>query len=434
MFGRSQNLYFFDQERRSRARRRRKPVDQLPFNLAYAGVSGTYKVEAYLRQQIQISATAVVTLPQTPDNDTNYEDKIVDGQSAGRTPRDPRLQQENEPIVAKATRRGKIFAAFSDMNDIDDEEDTQRFLFEENKFAAPNLLAHLGRILEILYDTRVDRNVAGNDASARGRTFDNWANLTTSNNRYLDLSTSSFNLRAIGIVIPFHLTEKLKWNFEQLIVNTVYTKRQWQTTGYKHQASVIQSVNSNEEFINISNNQQQVMSEWREIADSNAGVDIENNEGGKASHGAGKKSRKSRDETKTYENPESSRDVAKRLSISAPPKKSRKSTDEQVQKPHINVDKVDDHRQEDVSNPIQKSPNSNYEQMLQSMLMTDMVNQESNNETTVRDGETPKSVQGFRRESLRGAANATKAPRTRLEKYKYIPDKTSLGKFYLLMS
>ena len=59
-----------------------------------------------------------------------------------------------EQAVTKTSRRGKIFATFSDYNEPDEEEDTQRFLFEENKFAAPNLLAHLGRILEILYETQ----------------------------------------------------------------------------------------------------------------------------------------------------------------------------------------------------------------------------------------------------------------------------------------
>ena len=60
-----------------------------------------------------------------------------------------------------------------------------------------------------------------------------------------------------------------------------------------------------------------------------------------------------------------------------------------------------------------------------------MVKQESTTsmkaeETNVRDGEPPKSLQGFRRESLK-MVNVTKAPKTRLEKYKYIPDKASLG-------
>ena len=423
MFG--QKLYFFDQEERTRARRRRKPVDQLPFSLPFTGVSGTLKVEAYLRQQIKISEAKRDSLPQTPEQGTgNNEDKAFDVQNV----RTKDVSQENEQAVTKTSRRGKIFATFSDYNEPDEEEDTQRFLFEENKFAAPNLLAHLGRILEILYETQADKS---NNVSARERSFDNWANLTTSNNRYLDVSTSNFNLRAIGISIPFHLAEKLKWNFEQLIVNTVYTKRVWQTIGYKHQASGLQSVSEE-----LPNSPQQVMSEFQDITESKSGGEVDNNDG-TASPGKrdsvstpGKKSKKASEESRTPESPETLHDGNKRGSISAGLKKSRKSTDEQLQKPFIKVEPAGDNKQE---NTTRKSQDSSNDQLLKPTLATlvDVVKQETATsmkaeETNVRDGEPPKSVQGFRRESLK-MVNVTKAPKTRLEKYKYIPDKASLG-------
>ena len=90
MFG--QKLYFFDQEERTRARRRRKPVDQLPFSLPFTGVSGTLKVEAYLRQQIKISEAKRDSLPQTPEQGTgNNEDKAFDVQNV----RTKDVSQEN---------------------------------------------------------------------------------------------------------------------------------------------------------------------------------------------------------------------------------------------------------------------------------------------------------------------------------------------------
>lgn len=422
MFG--QKLYFFDQEERTRARRRRKPVDQLPFSLPFTGVSGTLKVEAYLRQQIKISEANRDSLPETPEQGTGInEDKPFDAQNV----RTKDVPQDNEQAVTKASRRGKIFATFSDYNEPDEEEDTQRFLFEENKFAAPNLLAHLGRILEILYETQADKNNVG----ARGRTLDNWANLTTSNNRYLDVSTSNFNLRAIGITIPFHLAEKLKWNFEQLIVNTVYTKRVWQTIGYKQQASGLQSVSEE-----LPNSPQQVMSEFQDVTESKSGREVDND--GTASPGKrdsvsapGKKSKKVTEESKTPDSPETLHDSLKRGSIPTGLKKSRKSTDEQLQNPLVKVETTVDNKQE---NTTRKSQDSSNDQILKPTLATlaDMVKQESATnvkaeETSVREGELPKSVQGFRRESLK-VVNVAKAPKTRLEKYKYIPDKASLGK------
>jgi hypothetical protein len=379
MFGHGQNLYFFDEERRIPRRRQRKPIEQLPFSLPFTGVSGTLKVEAYLRQQLKISEAVGESLPQTPD--TNNEEKVE---------KDASLPEEHQ-----AKRKAKLFTTFSDHNDVDEEEDTQKFLFEENKFAAPNLLAHLGRILEVLHETGADND------SARGRTLDNWANLTTSNNRYLDFSTSNFNLRTLGITIPFHLAEKLKWNFEQLIVNTVYTKRQWQTIGYKHQAP--QSVT--EEF---PNSQQQAMSELREESKS-AGDNIEDEGKGKnpqcpdISHGSGK-----------------------RGSFS---KKSQKSTEHHVQKPVINIEASAESKEQS-SITRNKSQHLTDDHSLKPSLsaLSTLKQDSSGSQINLRDGEVPKSVQGFRRESLKNV-NVKKTPRTRLEKYKYIPDKSTLGRF-----
>ncbi|XP_028414415.1 uncharacterized protein LOC114537560 isoform X2 [Dendronephthya gigantea] len=426
MSARRQKLYFFDQDQPTHVRRKRKPVDQLPFSLPFTGVSGTLKVEAYLRQQIKISEAAGDSSPQTPDQITNNNEDIDDQKQT----KDGFLQQDGDQSVAKATRKGKSLATFSEYNEPDEDEDTQRFLFEENKFAAPNLLAHLGRILEILYETRVDRN---NNISARVKTLDNWANLTTSNNRYLNLSTSHFNLRAIGISIPFHLAEKLKWNFEQLIVNTVYSKRQWQTIGYKQQANITRSVTG--EF---DTSQQQGMSELHEVTETKSGEDIANNEfSGKHNRNkrdslTSKKSKKITDDSKTL--PETSQDSQKRGSVSFVSKKSRKSTtDEQVQKPSIHVETVTDDKRDSISDSIGQSPNSNEDQLLlkpTQTVSTNTVKRDSissmKDEDQLKDGELLKSVQGFRRESLK-CINAVKAPRTRLEKYKYIPDKSHLA-------
>lgn len=425
MSARRQKLYFFDQDQPTRVRRKRKPVDQLPFSLPFTGVSGTLKVEAYLRQQIKITEAVGDSSPQTPDQITNNNEDTDDQK---QTKDD--FQQDGDQSFPKATRKGKLPATFSEFNEPDEEEDTQRFLFEENKFAAPNLLAHLGRILEILYETRVDRN----NISARGKTLDNWANLTTSNNRYLNLSTSHFNLRGIGISIPFHLAEKLKWNFEQLIVNTVYSKRQWQTIGYKQQANITQSVT--EEF---GTSKQQGMSELRDVTETKSGGDISNNEfSGKHNRNkrdslTGKKSKKTTDDAKTL--PETSQDPQKRDSVSFISNKSRKSTtDEQVQKPLVNVETVTDDKRGSISGSIGQSPNSNDDQLLlrpSDAVSSNTVKRDSissmKGEDHLRDGEPPKCVQGFRRESLK-CMNAVKAARTRLEKYRYIPDKSNLGK------
>ena len=104
-----------------------------------------------------------------------------------------------------------------------------------------------------------------------------------------------------------------------------------------------------------------------------SGGEVDNNDG-TASPGKrdsvstpGKKSKKASEESRTPESPETLHDGNKRGSISAGLKKSRKSTDEQLQKPLIKVEAAGDNKQE---NTTRKSQDSSNDQLLKPTLAT----------------------------------------------------------------
>lgn len=387
-------LYFFDKDTKPRIKRSRKPVDQLPFNIACTAVSGSLKVEDYLRQQNKDEEPLPVEISELADgNQIDFDPTKVLQNGVG----------EQLPIF----RNEKLFPTSS--GDIEVEEDTQRFLFEENKFAAPNLLAHLGRILEILHEKHLECSSSSSSSSPRFReraqTNDNWANLTTSYNCYYDISSSNFNLRSLGIFIPFHLAEKLRWNFEQLIVNTVYTKRQWQTNSYKQQEAVTKQEYS----------VQQVMKKVQDGKEAKATGDV-NEQDEKVESSSFKKSLKNVQQRTSREVYEQNLNPDTLASSSMSNKYNRKLLKQQKPKPSIDVVFVSEDTYKMEEND---DNNETIERRVIDSLMP------VNNEQIPNS--PPRSILGFRRESLKDIT-IEKLPRTRLEKYKYIPDKSHLGK------
>ena len=346
--------FFFDQPKRPLIKRKRRSMEQLPFSLPLTGINGTLKVEAITKQQSKIpNQSTKETLGDSQETDPNGE--IQNGDFENNKEKIPSLlptkTRDNQelPGISVDSCKEKVFVGFDtnpskDFYEEEEDEDTQRFLFQQNKFAAPNLLAQLGRLLEYFYEKQQEKM----DGSVRNKSSDNWANLTSNNlnNTAINLGASYINIHALDIHVPFHLREKLKWNFYQLIANAVYSKREWQTTSYKQQA----------------------VSRHRDVGDESVAYDL--------SSSISIKVKRSQQDS---------------LSM---PKKLRKPHDEQNFGPLIsetpqNIGKTG------------SSPSSN--------TLTDEPTQE-----------IATSVLGFRRESTTPSIPFS-APRTRLEKYKYLP-------------
>ena len=242
------DLYFFDQcFRRRKYKRYRKPQELLPFSLRLTGLSGAVKVEAYLKQQQQKAGQAGdgkegqhVAKGFAADKDNEAESPSRAGFSS--------LPKDHDADGTRKIHGGKAFnlpdiaahgvhsppaiRSYEQLEGDDDEEDTQRFLFEENKFAAPNLLAQLGRLIDHIHEIQLEEleEVQSSSGQFNGR----------SATPLLEEEPSlvSETIRSGGVVIPLpdDLHNKLRGNFEQLSANVVYVRREWQTTSYREHA------------------------------------------------------------------------------------------------------------------------------------------------------------------------------------------------------
>ena len=245
------DLFFFDQcSARRKYKRFRKPTELLPFSLRLTGLSGAVKVEAYLKQQHQKAGDSaqgkekgfVTENSETPESRAagplgnlllhkGDQSDLIDGKKqagVGKSLNLPDIGLHPGGIHSPLAIR-----SFEQLEGDDDEEDTQRFLFEENKFASQNLLAQLGRLLDQIHQEQLEEleEIQSNSAQfSRAST----PQLVVAGEESIVTET----IRSGGVVVPLpdDLHKKLSANFEELSSGVIYVRREWQTTSYREQA------------------------------------------------------------------------------------------------------------------------------------------------------------------------------------------------------
>ena len=245
------DLFFFDQcSARRKYKRFRKPTELLPFSLRLTGLSGAVKVEAYLKQQHQKAGDSaqgkekgfVTESSETPESRAagalgnlllhkGDQSDLIDGKKhvgVGKSLNLPDIGLHPGGIHSPLAIRN-----FEQLEGDDDEEDTQRFLFEENKFASQNLLAQLGRLLDQIHQEQLEEleEIQSNSAQfSRAST----PQLVVAGEESIVTET----IRSGGVVVPLpdDLHKKLSANFEELSSGVIYLRREWQTTSYREQA------------------------------------------------------------------------------------------------------------------------------------------------------------------------------------------------------
>ena len=237
------DLYFFDQcFRRRKYKRYRKPQELLPFSLRLTGLSGAVKVEAYLKQQQQKAGEG-----KEGYNKVSVAEKDNEAESpsrAGLIRKDQDVDFEgvkkfhggkpfNLPdIAARGGHSPPAIRSYEQLEGDDEEEDTQRFLFEENKFAAPNLLAQLGRLIDHIHEVQLEELEEVQSSSGHF----NSRSATPVPEEEQSLISETIRSGGVFIPLPDDLHKKLRGNFEELSANVVYVRREWQTTSYREQA------------------------------------------------------------------------------------------------------------------------------------------------------------------------------------------------------
>ena len=251
MFHHQSGLFFYDQCcSRRKYKRFRKPTELLPFSLRLTGLSGAVKVEAYLKQQQQKAGGDTLQgrekgLPtessETPESRAAVplgnlllhkgDHSDIDGKkhtTAGKTLNLPEIGLHPGGIHSPPAIR-----SFEPLEGDDDEEDTQRFLFEENKFASQNLLTQLGRLLDRIHQEQLEELEEIQSTSAQFS--------RASTPQQVEIGEESIVSETIlsgGVVIPLpdDLHKKLSANYEELASGAIYLRREWQTTSYREQA------------------------------------------------------------------------------------------------------------------------------------------------------------------------------------------------------
>lgn len=239
------DLFFFDQcFRRRTYKRYRKPQELLPFSLRLTGLSGAVKVEAYLKQQQKAAESKdgqhVKSFTTDKDNNEASETSPRKDGDFAVAEGGKKLQAGQTFNLPEISTRGisslPVIRNFEQLEGDDEEEDTQRFLFEENKFAAPNLLAQLGRLISQLHEQQLEE--LDEIRSSSGQFYNRSATPPLDREQQ---SLYSDTIRRGGVVIslPDDLYKRLRGNFEELSASAVYVHREWQTTSYKEQAILL---------------------------------------------------------------------------------------------------------------------------------------------------------------------------------------------------
>ena len=239
------DLYFFDQCFRRRGYKRyRKPQELLPFSLRLTGLSGAVKVEAYLKQQQKVTESKegqhVKSFATDKENNEAAESTPCKNGDFAVAENGKKLQTGQTFNLPEIAIRGisslPVIRNFEQLEGDDEEEDTQRFLFEENKFAAPNLLAQLGRLISQLHEQQLEE--LDEIQSSSGQFYNRSATPPLERGQP---SLYSDTIRRGGVVIslPDDLYNRLRGNFEELSASAVYVHREWQTTSYKEQALLL---------------------------------------------------------------------------------------------------------------------------------------------------------------------------------------------------
>ena len=246
------DLFFFDQCcARPKYKRFRKPTELLPFSLRLTGLSGAVKVEAYLKQQQQKAGDSAQGKEKgfATESSENPESRPATGPLGNfllhKGDHSDLIDGKKHAGVGKSLNLPDIglhpggihsplaIRSFEQLEGDDDEEDTQRFLFEENKFASQNLLAQLGRLLDQIHQEQLEEleEIQSNSVQFSGPST---PQLVVAGEESIVTET----IRSGGVVVPLpdDLHKKLSANFEELSSGVIYLRREWQTTSYREQA------------------------------------------------------------------------------------------------------------------------------------------------------------------------------------------------------
>lgn len=193
-----EKLFFFDEGKKKRwEKRKKRALDSLPITLLR-------DVRPSVALQVGNRTKRELMLANEGNEETN--------ENASN------LNEE----VRKTKKKTQADLKLLDLADEDDDEDTQKFLYEEAKFAAINLLSQIEKFLIVLRKFRHDQKTEIQQLNAEILAVygEHW-------------TKNSLEDRVAMFDIPDDLYHQLCFDFEHLAAGTIYVKREWQTSVYR---------------------------------------------------------------------------------------------------------------------------------------------------------------------------------------------------------
>eukprot|EP00794_Sanderia_malayensis_P006085 gene6085-6788_t len=222
----NEKLFFFDKEqKRSRQKRQKRPIDSLPITLLRdvrpgLAVPGGAKAELKHRK---------ISFINEGVEDIEKQNEQTSG-----------ISQDDQNIGTQQTKKKKqqIDYRTLELDDYDD-EDTQKFLYEEAKFSAPSLLAQIEKFMIILMKFRRNQQKEIEELHEEIEAVygEPW-------------NENVFDERTGIIELPDELYDRLCSDFEELAFGTIFTKREWQTSVYREMAA-LHELRTNADFMSL---------------------------------------------------------------------------------------------------------------------------------------------------------------------------------------
>ena len=225
------SLCFFDNGHKYPylVRRARKSTESLPEGIKISLSTGPNKLDNFLHKQKRIPVHSDDHSARRKSNNKNQLETIKEFYSSGgKSTKNKKLQK----LIEQA-------GLDEGLQDIDIEDDG-KFLFEEAKFSATSIILQLGKVLDIVTDLLQIKSSKPTETLPPLNNKDNIV-LRQGNTDIVWKFNSSHSLTSPEKAKKSHrfhpseaIVDLLNISYQDLIKNTQYQRREWQTHTYKH--------------------------------------------------------------------------------------------------------------------------------------------------------------------------------------------------------
>lgn len=237
------SLAFFDVEEKYPYlyRRYRKPTEALPIALREARDNKSFanKLENYYKKQRGI-------YKDTSDTSVKSKKKVIEQNTAEiYDPINITISTHQGKLKQKSSKNIDVIVSNQALNETEEDEDDQKFSFEEAKFSALNIVAQVAKYLDNCGKLLGDFESSSKQKLKKDILKNSKKDILNSIYAKIDPSRKKVD-RVVHSNLPEHLIDLLNQTYFDLIKNTQYQYREWQTQTYKdiYSGSSVKNIDS----------------------------------------------------------------------------------------------------------------------------------------------------------------------------------------------